>query len=109
MRSSFLAARSKFFALNRFGHRFEVTERLEGDDLKPEIGREQARVARFAAEERQVVFEDLDRTKARLGRSGEFVLECATHADRGDRPSEHRQSLWTGLECQESAPLSRLR
>ena len=74
------------------GHRLEVAQRLEGDDLKPEIGGKNASVARLAAEESQIVLEDLDGAKARLCGGGEFLLQRAAHADRGDRPSEHRRN-----------------
>jgi hypothetical protein len=55
---------------NGIGHRFEIAQRLEGHDLEPEIDREKPRIARFAAEEGQIILEDLDSAKAGLGRGG---------------------------------------
>ena len=88
IRSSFRAARSKLRRADRLGHRLEVAQRLQRDDLKPEIGGHRTRVARLAAEEGQIVLEDFDGAKAGPGRGGEFRLQRAAHADRGDRPSD---------------------
>jgi hypothetical protein len=74
---------------DRIGHRLEIAHRLQGDDLEAEIGGHRPRLAWFAAEKGQVIFKDFDSAKARLGGGRELGLECATHAHRGDRPSEH--------------------
>ena len=78
------------------GHRLEIAQRLQRDDLKAEIGGHPARVARLAAEEGQIVFEDLDGAEAGLGGGGKLALQCAAHADRRDRPSEHLFSCRAG-------------
>ncbi len=99
MRSSFLAARSKFFARIGSGIASKSRSGWRRDDLEPEIGRHEPRVAGLAAEEGQIVLEDLDRAKAGLGRGGEFVLQRAAHADRGDRPSEHLSDSYASVSC----------
>ena len=104
-----LAARSKFLARvgagiaskSRSGCSATISSPRSAASRRASRGLPRKKVRSFS--------KDLDRAKARLGRRREFVFQRAAHADRGDRPSEHRQSLWTGLECQESAPLSRLR
>ena len=70
MRSSFLAARSKFRDRTVSGIASKSRSGLEGHDLEPEIDREKPRIARFAAKEGQIVLEDLDSAKAGLGRGG---------------------------------------
>ena len=78
---------------DRFRHRLEIAHRLQRDDLEAEIVGHRARLARLAAEEGQIVLEDFDRPKARLGCRGELGLQGAAHADRRDRPSEHSKNL----------------
>ncbi len=75
---------------NGIGHRFEVSQRLQRDDFKPQIGGQKPRVARLAPEEGQIVLKDLNGAKACLGCGGKFVLQGAAHANGGDRPSEHQ-------------------
>ena len=62
----------------------EVAERLQGQDLEAERGREGAHILRAAVEIGEVVLEDLDAVVARLGGGGELVAERARHADGGD-------------------------
>ncbi len=78
---------------DRIGHCFEVAHRLQSSDFQPEVGRHRARVARLAAEERQVILEDLDSAKPSLRSRGELGLQGAAHADGGDRPSKHLKNL----------------
>ena len=76
--------------LERLGARrlrqaLEIAKRLQRDDLEPERGRERLHVLRPAVEIGQVVLEQLDALKARLGRGRELLAQRSRHADRGDR------------------------
>ncbi len=73
----------------RLGRALEIAERLQGDDVEAEVVGERPCVPRRAGIEGQVVFEQLDRPEARLGRRGKLGLEPAAETDRRDRPSEH--------------------
>src|SRR5271165_160572 len=78
---------------HRVRHRLKVAQRLQRDDFEPEVGRQLSCVTWLAIEKGQIVFEELDGAKARLGGGGKLAFQRAAHADGGDRPSEHPQSL----------------
>ena len=67
-----LGAGENAFAAHR-RHALEVAERLEGDDLEPEIGDPLAHVGRRAVERQQIGLEDLDALEAG-GRNGVELL-----------------------------------
>ena len=74
---------------DRVRHRFEIAHRLQGDDLQPEIRGHLPGVARLAAEEGQIVLENLNRAKSGFGRRSQLAFERAAHAHRRNRPFEH--------------------
>jgi hypothetical protein len=69
---------------DRIGHGLEIAHRLERDDFKAEIGRHLPGVARFAAEEGEIVLENLDGPETRFGGRPQFGFERAAHADGSD-------------------------
>ena len=66
-------------------HALEIAERLEGDDLEPQVGHQLAHVGGRAAEGEQVVLEDLDALEAGAGDGVELLGEVAAQGDRGNR------------------------
>ena len=85
------------------GQAFEVTERLQRDDLEAERAGPLAHVLGPAVEVGEIVLEDLDPVEARLGGSGELVGERPGHAhgcdgSRHEQASSNRAPIPTALQ-----------
>ena len=72
------------------GHALEIAHGLQRDDFEAQILRHGADFARLAAEEGEIVLENLDGAEARAGGGRQLHLKRSSHADRGDGPSQHR-------------------
>src|SRR6185436_15386902 len=93
-------------------HALEIAERLEGDDLEPDVTDQLAHVGGGAAEGEQVVLEDLDALEAGAGDGVELLGEVAAQGDRGNRhlhglppafPSACPQATAAGVAASRSA------
>ena len=72
------------------GHALEIAHGLQRDDFEAQILRHGPHFARLAAEEGEIVLENLDGAEARAGGGRQLHLKRSSHADRGDGPSQHR-------------------
>ena len=64
-----------FLLAQRLGHPLHITHWLEGNNAEPEIIRHTLHLGRAVTALRQVIFEDLNTIKARLGGSFEFLRQ----------------------------------